>query len=74
MRILPRSRNTISSAWLVRVLAAKGDIQHCSSCDGRMFVGSHDGLCPLCRSAGSKRDGRIDEIVAEQLDAVSDWS
>ena len=74
MRILPRPRNTISSAWLVRVLARSGDTRACRVCAGRMFVASGDGLCPSCRSADQQRDLAITDIVEEQLESVSDWS
>jgi hypothetical protein len=74
MRILSRPRNTISSPWLVRVLASSGDTKSCSTCFGRMFVASRDGLCPPCRSADHQRDVAITGIVEEQLEAVSDWS
>lgn len=74
MRILPRPRNTISSAWLVRVLASSGNTRSCSTCSGRMFVASRDGLCPPCRSADEERDAAFTGIVEEQLEAVSDWS
>lgn len=74
MRIRPRERNTISSAWLVRALASSGETQLCTACGGRMFVASHDGLCPVCRNTEAQSHGQITTIVEEQLESVSDWS
>jgi hypothetical protein len=74
MRILPRQENTISSAWLVRVLASSRKVERCSACDARMFVSSHDGLCPVCRNTQAQRDGQITRVVEEQLESVADWS
>lgn len=74
MRILPRTRNTISSAWLVRVLAHKGDLHACTQCGSRMFVASRDGLCPVCRSEAGEREEEISQIVEEQLESTADWS
>jgi len=74
MRIRFRPRHTISSAWLVRVLAHAGDIHACTACGSRMFVASGDGLCPVCRSVDDERDAAIKHIVEEQLESVSEWS
>jgi hypothetical protein len=74
MRILPRPKNTISSAWLVRVLASSRKVQRCSACAARMFVSSNDGLCPVCRRAKTECDGQITALVEEQLESVADWS
>jgi hypothetical protein len=74
MQIRRRTPNTISSAWLVRVLAVRQDIPRCTRCEARMFVASQDGLCPVCRSADHEREQAIHGIVEDQLGAASDWS
>jgi len=73
MRILPRQKSTISSAWLVRILANQGEVHRCTGCGARMFVAAADGQCPVCRSADARREAAITEIVEEQLDSATDW-
>lgn len=74
MRMRPRTPKTISSAWLVRVLADSGKGHACTACGSRMFVASRDGLCPVCRSADEQRDASITGIVEDQIEELSDWS
>ena len=72
MRVLSRSDTTLSSSWLVRVLARSGRGHSCGGCGGRMFVETGDGLCPVCRSRRLLGEHEISQIVDGQL-GPSDW-
>jgi len=74
MRIRTRQKNTISGAWLVRVLARRGGVATCKLCSSRMFVPAGDGICPVCRSVDHRRETAISQIVEEQLGSVGDWT
>ncbi len=74
MWIRRRAQCTISSAWLVRVLAESGEVHSCTRCTSRMFVVPRDGLCPSCRNTDQQREAAITGIVEEQLESLSDVS
>lgn len=64
MKILPRQKMAIQSAWLVRALARNGPTHHCDGCGGRMFVKAESGLCPLCYTRRSEHSRRVEEAAA----------
>lgn len=74
MRLRPRKRMVIDSAWLVRALASGRRWHHCAECGGRMFVKARSGLCPLCLTRRRDRREQIERIVQRQAGAaLEDW-
>ena len=59
--MLPASRATIHSGFLIRTLRLRGAVHHCVNCGERMFVKYESGLCPLCYNG--RRDLRSEEPV-----------
>jgi hypothetical protein len=74
MRLRPRKRMVIDSAWLVRALASGRRWRHCAECGSRMFVEVPSGLCPVCFTRRRDRSERIERIVQKQAGAaLADW-